>query len=163
MNHGILSSIVFSATLFLAIPQGRAEASAPEAPLLAPPPAAAPLTPEEADILKRYDKNGDGRLDENERMAAHMSVGKMALGGRVGQAVYSRLLESFDREHHGYLNPEEQDQAVAFLRANRPILYQALLRRFDRDHDGNLNPQETAALFRGLQRLANRQRKAGKQ
>jgi len=44
--------------------------------LLAPPQASAPLTPLEAEVLKRYDKNGDGKLDEDELAQAHMQAFK---------------------------------------------------------------------------------------
>ena len=118
---------------------------------------------EEAEILQRYVKNGDGRLDENERMAAHMTATKVPIGARIGQVVYTRLLATFDRDHRGYLTPEEQAQAIVYLRFERPILYQALLRRFDRDHNGELDDAETAKLFGALQRLASRQGKGVKQ
>ena len=135
----------------------------PAAPLLAPPPAHSELTLEEAEILQRYDQNGDGRLDENERMAAHRTATKAPIGGRIGQVVYTRLLATFDHDHRGYLTPEEQAQAIVYLRLERPILYQALLRRFDRDHNGDLDAKEAAKLFGALQRLASRQGKGAKQ
>ena len=163
MNLGNLSTIVFSATLFLAVPRGWGGRPGPGFAAIGTARGQSRADPEEADILKRYDRNGDGRLDESERLAAHMSVGRSKIGARVGVAVYAGLLQRFDRDHRGTLTPEEQSQAIAFLRSDRPILYQALLRRFDRDRDGNLDAQETAALFRGLQRLASRQRKAGQQ
>jgi len=180
MNPATLSSRIFSATLFLALsglraapvvpsgpvapPAAAPAPGAPEAPLLAAPSAASrDLTPEEAEVLKRYDKNGDGRLDEDERMAAHQVVTRMALGARVGQVVYTRLLATFDREHRGYLTPAEQAQAIVYLQRERPILYQALVRRFDRNRDGTLDAGETDTLFRALQRLARRPGKVAKQ
>jgi len=165
MNLANLSPLAFSATLFLALSLARAQAPAPETPLLAPPSvASSALSPEEAEVLRRYDRNGDGRLDEAERMEAHLSARRDGrIGGRIGQAVYARLLQTFDRGHRGALSPEEQFQAVAYLQAERPVLYQALLRRFDRDRDGRLDPGETAALFRGLERRADGPRRTAKQ
>ena len=106
-------------------------------------------------MLKRCSlSNGDGRLDDDEVAAAHMGMARNELRVRVGQMIYSRLLQAFDREHRGSLSPEEQAQAVEFLRANRPVIYQALLRRFDLNHDGSLDANETAAMFRVLERIS---------
>ena len=81
--------------------------------LLAPPQPDTTHTPQEAEVLKRFDKNGDGRLDDDEVAAAHMGMARTELRGRVGQMIYSRLLLAFDQEHHGSLSPEEQARAVA--------------------------------------------------
>jgi len=172
MKHSTLPFSIFSATLFLAlavsIPSNGlgqlAPGQAPEStsaaasgPLLAPPRPDVTLTPQEAEVLKRFDKNGDGRLDEDEVAAAHMGMVRIEPRARVGQMIYGRLLQAFDREHRGSLSPEEQFQAVEFLRDNRPVIYQALLRRFDLNHDGSLDANETAAMFRALERLSQGQ------
>jgi len=180
MKFHTLPYPVFSATLFLALAGavlafstgfGQLVLGAPPAggaptassPLLAPPRADTTLTPEETEVLKRFDKNGDGRLDDDEVAAAHMGMARTELRARVGQMVYSRLLQAFDREHRGSLSPEEQAQAVEFLRANRPVIYQALLRRFDLNRDGSLDANETAAMFRALERISQgRGKKAGR-
>src|ERR1700679_410009 len=77
-----------SATLFLTVvagPQPAGSDAAPEAfppassevpgPALAPPVRHEhPLTPQEQELLRRYDKNGDGKLDAAELDAAHASA-----------------------------------------------------------------------------------------
>jgi hypothetical protein len=53
------------------------------------------------------------------------------------------LLTRFDARHLGYLTPDEQTRAMAFLAARRPRVYQMVLRRFP----------SPAAFFRYLSQL----------
>jgi Ca2+-binding EF-hand superfamily protein len=146
-----------SATLFLGgnllfgqdpVVSARAVADVP-VPALAPPAhPPRPLTPQEQAILKKYDTNGDGKLEPDELAAAHgAAMQKTPARGAMARAIYDGLLTRFDVEHQGSLSAEEQARAVAALAADRPGIYQLLLRRFDRDGDGRLDAGETAALF----------------
>jgi hypothetical protein len=144
LQHSKLFSFILPATLFLAAGL-RADEAKP----------AATLTPPEAALLKRFDTNGDGKLDETELADAHEAL-RGAPGARAAVAgqVYSRLLEHFDRDQTGHLGPDEQAAAVGYLRQNAPRIYQALLQRFDLNGDGELDAPETAAMFGTLGKVA---------
>jgi len=68
-----------------------------------------------AEILKRFDKNGDGKLDEQERAAAKKA--REERGGKLGQAgggdgkLRDEILKRFDKDGDGKLN--EQERAAA--------------------------------------------------
>ncbi|HTF57785.1 MAG TPA: EF-hand domain-containing protein [Planctomycetota bacterium] len=66
-------------------------------------------------LLKKFDKNGDGKLDKQERAA----------------------LREFRRAHHRDGGKEG--------RAHKRELRRKILKRFDKDGDGKLNDQERAA------------------
>jgi hypothetical protein len=52
-----------------------------------------PLTPQEQELLQRYDKNGDGKLDAAELDAAHGAAYQAKLGRDVlARQLYDRLL-----------------------------------------------------------------------
>jgi len=144
LQRSKLFTFIFPATLFLAAAL-RAEEARP----------AAPLTPTEAALLKRFDTNGDGKLDETELADAHEAL-RVQPGARAAIAgqVYSRLLEHFDAAQAGHLSPDEQAAAVQYLRQNAPRIYQALLQRFDLNGDGALDAAETAAMFGALGQVA---------
>ncbi|HEY3757785.1 MAG TPA: hypothetical protein VGL42_16645 [Opitutaceae bacterium] len=50
--------------------------------------------------------------------------------GARGQHLYQVLLARFDSAHRGYLTPNEQTQAMAFLQMKRPRVYEFVVRRF---------------------------------
>jgi hypothetical protein len=139
-----LFRFIFPATLFLAAGL-RADEAKP----------AANLTPTEEALLKRFDTNGDGRLDETELADAHEALRvQPAARAAIASQVYGRLLAHFDKNQTGHLAPEEQAAAVAYLRQNNPRIYQALLQRFDVNGDGQLDASETAAMFGALGQVA---------
>jgi Ca2+-binding EF-hand superfamily protein len=112
------------------------------------------LTPQEQELLQRYDKNGDGKLDAAELDAAHGAAYQAKLGRDVlARQLYDRLLEQFDTAHEGKLNADQQKQAVDFLQANRPRVFEALTKQFDRNGDGKLDANEITALFQYLSNL----------
>jgi len=170
MNTRRLVPLYCSATLFLTAVAGAQPSSTVDLPL--PPPAdrsraeAAlappvhhehPLTPQEQELLQRYDKNGDGKLDAGELEAAHGAAqqAKQARDQFAAQ-VYNELLAKFDPEHEEKLTRDQQLQAVDYLSANRPRFYQAVLKQFDRNGDGKLDIGETTALFQYLANLPQR-------
>ena len=88
-----------------------------------------------AAILKQFDKNGDGKLDEAERQAAREAFMKRRGGrdrgkfgqGRPGGPVdgpkpridRAKLIEQFDADGDGKLSPEERRKAMETLRKKR--------------------------------------------
>lgn len=136
----------------------------PVDPLFSPLGSAAPvgLSPREAELLRKYDTNHDGRLDENELAAAHLDLMEVQTqtGGVPAQRLYFRLVKLFDRKGEGRLDAAEQAAALAYLHEHNPVIYGRMLARFDANEDGTLDPAETARLFGTLERLAARRQPA---
>ena len=68
-----------------------------------------------AEILKRFDKDGDGKLNEQERQAAKQAMAER--GGRPGQPgggdgkLREEILKRFDKDGDGKLNEAERAAA----------------------------------------------------
>jgi Ca2+-binding EF-hand superfamily protein len=122
-----------------------------------PVPAAPPTTPTAAkpvsraqEILNRFDKNKDGRLDDDEKADAHevMLQEQMAKeappASAEGIGYFQALaLELFDRNHDGQIDEAERAAATAFVeRGDLAVTRETLLRRFDLNRDGKLDEAE---------------------
>ena len=133
MKKRFLPLGLLSATLFLA-------AARADGPKTAPP---AALDPAEAGLLRRYDLNHDGKLDEDELEAAHESMLKAGRGGRAegkpGSKIRAMIVRRFDRNGDGRLDETERAEAQAYF-----------LQRFDQNHDGRLDEDERAAMRQEL-------------
>ena len=134
--------VVFSA--ILAVAAATISVRAEEPPKLAntnfPSRMTMPMRP---DILKEFDKDGDGKLNEQE-MAA-MIAARRAKGEMMRKA----MEKEFDKDGDGKLNDEERKAMMAEMqkrRANAPQ-YQEMLKRFDKDGDGKLNDEERKAMM----------------
>lgn len=124
------------------------------------------------EILKQFDKNGDGRLDDDERALAHEAMldqqekrraaKEAALNTEVDQSFRRRVLEQFDKNHDGKLDDAERAEARSYFEENgigqNPAVRAELLKRFDRNGDGRLDETERTEMQRFLQ---NRPAKAG--
>lgn len=103
-----------------------------------------------AEILKRFDKNKDGRLDDDERAEAHETMLQEQMAkeapppGAQGLGYFPELaLELFDRNHNGQLDEDERTEAGAFVERGDPeATREALRRRFDQNRDGKLDDAE---------------------
>jgi Ca2+-binding EF-hand superfamily protein len=99
-----------------------------------------------AQALALFDRNKDGRLDDDERAEAQ----RFAEARRDPAAGMGELTKRFDRNGDGRLDAEERSQADAFLAelraygANR--MRAELLRQFDRNADGKIDDGEMATL-----------------
>ena len=125
MKKTVLSLTLLSATLFHAA--GRAEGPKPAVPPV--------LNPAESALLRQYDLNHDGRLDEAELAAAHEA---MLGGGSAGSPrgkLRAALVRRFDRNGDGRLDAVKQAEAR-----------KAILARFDTNQDGRLDENERAAM-----------------
>jgi hypothetical protein len=111
-----------------------------------------------AEVLKRYDKNGDGRLDDDERadareaMMAEQIDRQMARPAAAagGVEVYrARVLALFDRNQDGRLDDEERAAAQKFAEdrtaAPAETLREELFKRFDRNANGRIDAAERPA------------------
>ena len=79
----------------------------PAVPPAGAPPAGVSRIPE---AYKKYDKNGDGKLDEQERAAAMKARGEKGDGQKPG-AGREEAMKRFDKDGDGKLNDEERAAA----------------------------------------------------
>ena len=128
-----------------------------------------------AELIKQFDKDEDGKLNEEERAAARAAWekrraegGQQAEGrrrqGRPGGFDRAAMLKKFDKDESGDLNEEERaalKQHIGELRAKRGegqgrpqgrqgrgrpgVDREKIIAEFDKDEDGKLNEEERAA------------------
>ncbi len=106
-----------------------------------PPPAGRGQPP--SHVIERFDLDGDGQLNQQERAAAHAAREERRQNGdRPGPGGRRRgnLLERFDADGDGQLNEAER----AALRADAPN-HPRLMARVDTDKDGTLSDAEWEA------------------
>lgn len=151
-----------AATLFLATGlRGQGATSAPAAPVapddMPAPPSMSSRAPE---TIKRFDKNGDGRIDDDERGDAHEAMLKerverqtvrITATGGSGEPLRAQLLERFDRNKDGRLDDEERAevQKIADESAANPAmvaLRAEFMKRFDQNGDGKIAGEESSAV-----------------
>lgn len=104
----------------------------------------AATTPEDRyrqDMIKRFDKNGDGRLDAAELKEAEKARQLVEKNGGVDK-FRQLVLKRFDKNHDGHLDDTERAAADKF-RAEQ-------VKKFDKDGDGQLNDDEKAAALKAF-------------
>lgn len=136
MKTSSVSLVILTATLF-AVP-ARAQQEMPAADT--PDKLAGPMKKNYQELIKRHDKNGDGRLDEEEKAAAHAAMRKEGGGGQGDRR--KQLLKRFDKNGDGRLDDTERAAAEKF-RAKQ-------LKKFDQDGDGQLSDAEREVALRAL-------------
>ncbi|HYG75951.1 MAG TPA: EF-hand domain-containing protein [Planctomycetota bacterium] len=62
------------------------------------------------EMLKRFDKDGDGKLSEEEKRAAMEAMGKHREGGEANHK--AEIIKRFDKDGDGTLNEEEKRAAM---------------------------------------------------
>lgn len=92
--------------------------------------------------VKRFDKDGDGKLNDAERAAAKEEVAGNRRGGGKKRG---ELVKRFDKDGDGKLNEAEKAAAAEDL-YSRP----RVVKRFDADGDGKLNDTEKATARQAL-------------
>ncbi len=170
MKPLILLPAISSATLFLgvALHGGQEMLTEPAPAGSASETAASPavhLDARAAELLRRFDKNHDGKLDDEEKAAAHEAMQAElendAARSRAGAPVADgtsfrelprgipvRVAQAFDKNHDGKLDAEELAAARKYLAQTgiTAALQAEALRRFDADGDGRLDADERRAL-----------------
>ena len=86
-----------------------------------------------AEMVKQFDKDGDGKLSDEERKAMH-EAGKAKREERQ-----KAMIAKFDKDGDGKLNDEERAAAKAAHEAE-------MIKKFDKDGDGKLSDEERAAM-----------------
>ncbi|MCA9105519.1 MAG: hypothetical protein KDA83_08850 [Planctomycetales bacterium] len=113
------------------------------------------------EALARFDRDGDGELNNQERQAALRALEQMQGGNRNG------MMQRFDADGDGELSETERQAMRAFVQErSRDAMYdgaatgsadtaeildkRSLLERFDADGDGQLSAEERAAARRAV-------------
>lgn len=107
------------------------------------------------ELIRRFDKNGDGRLDEDEKATAHAAMRRedeKRGAGKQGKdgARMKQMLKRFDKDGDGRLNEAERAEAQKarkqFEQNGGPAkMREQVLKRFDRNGDGKLDQAERSA------------------
>ncbi len=143
-----------------------------------------------AEMMKRFDKNGDGQLDDGEKKAAMEAMQKFRQnGGKPGEggpAGFSpermkELLAKFDKDGDGKLSESEREAAKAEFMKNRgpggpggkpgaggkpgegpsPERRAEMMKRFDKNGDGQLDEGEKKAAMEAMQKFRQNGGKPG--
>lgn len=89
------------------------------------------------EMLKAFDKDGDGKLNETERAAA-----KASWDAKRAEE-HKAMLAKFDKDGDGKLNEEETKAMRAARKAE-------MEKQFDKDGDGKLSDEEKAAMDKAM-------------
>ena len=93
------------------------------------------------ETIKKYDKDGDGKLNSDERFAAW---GARAEGAR------QNFMKTYDKDGDGKLDEKEREAIRdGFRQRMEDWRRRAAERRYDKDGDGKLNDEEKAAMAQG--------------
>ena len=131
-------------------------------PAAGPPPAFSKLDVEtRIQLMKRFDKDGDGRLNPEERREAIEAMkGKAADLEDLRQKHVEEIMKKFDRDGDGKLDKSEM---ASFLEEQRKMFDEQrrrmgprrgfnppkeILAKYDKDGDGKLSPEERREMFR---------------
>ncbi len=163
MKRQGLTPLLLSATLFLAAGLRAAEevkSAAPSAPAAPPPAMMKPARSEE--LLKRFDTNHDGKLDEDEVAAAHETMLREQMDRQAkvaaapaGEKFRQRMLELFDKNHDGRLDDDERVEMRKYAEEHGlgpdGEVREELLKRFDKNANGKIDEAEQPELDKFLQ------------
>lgn len=109
-----------------------------------PPPGTKGPKPGSEELLKRFDTDGDGKLNEAERQAMHEAMSQhneeMGRPGPKGRrpSREEMMLERFDTDGDGVLSEAEREA----MRTEWERIRAENLKRFDADGDGQLSEAE---------------------
>ncbi len=93
------------------------------------------------EVIAKFDKDGDGKLNDEEREAAKAGREEMM------EARKKEMLEKFDKDGDGELNEEELAAAKASQGGKKVGKKRAeVIAKYDKDGDGKLNGEEQAAV-----------------
>ena len=93
--------------------------------------------PSRQEVMKKFDKDGDRKLNEEEKAELRKKMAERGAGRRIPPLV----LAKFDKEGDGKLSEDERATARKAMEARRA----EMIEKFDKDGDGQLNNQERKA------------------
>ena len=112
----------------------------------------------EKKLLEKFDKDGDGKLSDEEKAAARKA---MEASRRA------EMLKKFDKDGDGKLSDEEKAAARKAMEERRggkgapTDRRAAMLKKFDKDGDGKLSDEEKAAARKAMEASRAKQRPDG--
>tara|TARA_B100000959_G_C14809909_1_gene553321 strand:- start:327 stop:854 length:528 start_codon:yes stop_codon:yes gene_type:complete len=109
-------------------------------------------------LLKKFDKDGDGRLSEEERAEVRAEFANRRKQAGPERRISQQILEKFDKDGDGKLSPDERKAAGEAIRKEREKQGQGrrsgsrrgkpvpkeILEKFDADGDGKLSEIESS-------------------
>ena len=93
--------------------------------------------PSRQEVMKKFDKDGDGKLNQEEKAELRKKMAERGAGRRIPPLV----LEKFDKDGDGKLSEDERATARKAMEARRA----EMIEKFDKDGDGQVNNQERKA------------------
>lgn len=121
-------------------------------------------------IIAKFDKDGDGKLNDTERAVAEEAMKKRLGGDRPEGVDKKALLKKFDKDGDGKLSDEEKRAAKKAMQSGggKPgkktdekepadegkgsAIPAEVLKKFDKDGDGKLNEEEKKAAYEALKK-----------
>ena len=94
-----------------------------------------PSRPSKEEIIKKFDKDGDGKLSEEEKAEIRKSM--------ANRKPPAHIIEKFDKDGDGKLSDEE-----------RAEIRKEMMAKFDKDGDGKLSPDERKAAMEARSKLS---------
>jgi len=131
-------------------------------------------------MIKKFDKNGDGKLDQSEMQAARAAMGDRkpgtpgqfgggpgGPGGRPNPEMMKEMLKKFDKNGDGKLDDAEKNAAreqFMKMRGGKPgegkpgagdqgPRREAFMKKFDKNGDGKLDDTEKAAAKEAFEKM----------
>ena len=95
------------------------------------------------EMMKRFDKDGDGELNEEERQAIREEMGNRR--GRGDDQMRQLIMRRYDVDGDGELSDTERETARADFTQMRDQIVSKIVPQYDQDGDGELNEQEREA------------------
>jgi Ca2+-binding EF-hand superfamily protein len=173
MKTAFLTLCLLSATLITGTVSAQTE-MVPTDDKAAPAAGAGMNHPKRQELLKKYDKNGDGKIDDDELADARAYMRKDGGESATRMERQKKLLKEFDKNGDGKLDDAERAQAEKAIQQFRERAEKRraeIVKRFDKDGDGELNEAERAeaekahaALMKEYEQVrdARREKKPGK-
>ena len=95
--------------------------------------------PSREEVMKKFDKDGDGKLSEDEK--AEIRKAMASRGGPGGRRPPPELMKKFDKDGDGKLSEDERAELRKAMEARK----KEFMAKFDKDGDGKLNEEERKA------------------
>ncbi len=98
-------------------------------------------------MVRRFDKNGDGTLDEQEKAVMRETLEKYRSTLRTKTDNLNELYRRIDKNGNGQISPEELQGFIAGLQKQAlPVFFKS----FDKNNDGKLEGEELAAALAAM-------------
>jgi len=97
--------------------------------------------PDKAEMMKKFDKDGDGKLSDAEKA-------EMKKEWESKKAAHeAEMLKKFDKDGDGKLSEAEKEE---MMKERKAAMEAAMLKKFDKDGDGKLSDTEKAEMEKAM-------------